>query len=63
MLAQCLMKGVEMSTKKTSKKSGGKKTKKPMKKNGGKGHSPKPHRRLPGDVTIEAPPPKPKKTR
>ncbi|HLA08222.1 MAG TPA: hypothetical protein VJ022_12300 [Anaerolineales bacterium] len=52
-----------MSTKKTSKKSGGKKTKKPMKKNGGKGRSPKPHRRLPGDVTIEAPPPKPKKTR
>jgi len=56
-----IKKGVDMSYGKTSKKPGGKKPKRPPKKNGGKGRSPKPHRRLPGDLTTDAPPPKPKK--
>jgi len=56
-----IKKGVDMATKKTSKKPGGKKQRRPLKKNGGRGHSPKPHRRLPGNVTTDAPPPKPKK--
>jgi len=49
-----------MSPGKTSKKPGRKKQKRPVKKNGGRGGSRKPSRRLPGDITTDAPPPKPK---
>jgi len=49
-----------MAPKKTSKKPAGKKQRRPVKKNGGRSRSPKPHRRLPGDLTTDAPPPKPK---
>jgi len=49
-----------MSPKKSSKKPAGKKQKRPIKKNGGRGRSPKQHRRLPGDLTTDAPSPKPK---
>jgi hypothetical protein len=49
-----------MSLRKPSKKPAGKKQRRPPKKNGGRGASRKPSRRLPGDITTDAPPPKPK---